>query len=181
MIDGQNSENEIKVVKNNYSVTLLNLQSKCNVVISHCTDCVTWMFVFSGSASSFSETNYKPSFLPEEELKHLVLKVNILLTKTKLITCQSLEDVFNISHWRDYEVIPVTMPLLYCGFCSSENSSNLSINIWLGLVCNIYKLVLLLNFSINHWVGCSYCWLSVAESNIMHLNFMIIITMLQFS
>ncbi|KAM4619432.1 aryl hydrocarbon receptor nuclear translocator-like protein 2 isoform 1-T1 [Polymixia lowei] len=27
-----------------------------------------------GSASSFSEANYKPSFLPEEELKHLVLK-----------------------------------------------------------------------------------------------------------
>uniref|UniRef100_A0A665XBV2 Aryl hydrocarbon receptor nuclear translocator-like protein 1 n=1 Tax=Echeneis naucrates TaxID=173247 RepID=A0A665XBV2_ECHNA len=27
-----------------------------------------------GSASSFSESNYKPSFLPNEELKHLVLK-----------------------------------------------------------------------------------------------------------
>ncbi|KAM6937757.1 aryl hydrocarbon receptor nuclear translocator-like protein 2 [Xenentodon cancila] len=27
-----------------------------------------------GSASSFSETSYKPSFLPDEELKHLVLK-----------------------------------------------------------------------------------------------------------
>ncbi|CAG03419.1 unnamed protein product, partial [Tetraodon nigroviridis] len=29
-----------------------------------------------GSGSSFSEASYKPSFLPDEELKHLVLKVN---------------------------------------------------------------------------------------------------------
>lgn len=31
---------------------------------------------FLGSGSSFSEASYKPSFLPDEELKHLVLKVN---------------------------------------------------------------------------------------------------------
>uniref|UniRef100_A0A3Q2P528 Basic helix-loop-helix ARNT like 2 n=1 Tax=Fundulus heteroclitus TaxID=8078 RepID=A0A3Q2P528_FUNHE len=30
--------------------------------------------IISGSASSFSEASYKPSFLPDEELKHLVLK-----------------------------------------------------------------------------------------------------------
>ena len=35
--------------------------------------------VFSGSASSFSEANYKPSFLPNEELKHLVLKVPVIM------------------------------------------------------------------------------------------------------
>ncbi|XP_023262457.1 aryl hydrocarbon receptor nuclear translocator-like protein 1 isoform X3 [Seriola lalandi dorsalis] len=31
-----------------------------------------------GSASSFSEANYKPSFLPNEELKHLVLKTELI-------------------------------------------------------------------------------------------------------
>ncbi|XP_031697529.1 aryl hydrocarbon receptor nuclear translocator-like protein 2 isoform X2 [Anarrhichthys ocellatus] len=31
-----------------------------------------------GSTSSFSEASYKPSFLPDEELKHLVLKVNTI-------------------------------------------------------------------------------------------------------
>ncbi|XP_051916838.1 aryl hydrocarbon receptor nuclear translocator-like protein 2 isoform X4 [Hippocampus zosterae] len=31
-----------------------------------------------GSASSFSDTNYKPSFLPDEELQHLILKVELI-------------------------------------------------------------------------------------------------------
>ncbi|XP_007545607.1 aryl hydrocarbon receptor nuclear translocator-like protein 2 isoform X2 [Poecilia formosa] len=31
-----------------------------------------------GSASSFSEASYKPSFLPDEELKHLVLKTELI-------------------------------------------------------------------------------------------------------
>ncbi|XP_077425569.1 aryl hydrocarbon receptor nuclear translocator-like protein 2 isoform X3 [Vanacampus margaritifer] len=31
-----------------------------------------------GSASSFSDANYKPSFLPDEELQHLILKVELI-------------------------------------------------------------------------------------------------------
>lgn len=36
--------------------------------------------LFQGSGTSFSEVNCKPSFLPDEELKHLVLKVNVSFT-----------------------------------------------------------------------------------------------------
>lgn len=55
--------------------------------MSHGTGSVSVWSLFSGSGSSFSEANYKPSFLPEEELKHLVLKVNIPLNKATDYIC----------------------------------------------------------------------------------------------
>lgn len=62
-----------------------NSENKTQVVKKKLPGSVGFLSVFSGSGGSFSEASYKPSFLPDEELKHLVLKVNVPLTEARTI------------------------------------------------------------------------------------------------
>ncbi|XP_026166800.1 aryl hydrocarbon receptor nuclear translocator-like protein 2 isoform X5 [Mastacembelus armatus] len=76
--NGEDQHIKIKCFREPHSQIEKRRRDKMNNLIDKLSAMIPTCNPMSRSASSFSEANYKPSFLPDEELKHLVLMAELI-------------------------------------------------------------------------------------------------------